>query len=50
MQGDQFGLVMGEAFGESFRWTICGLFEILILFQFAEDEAGFLFELGRATK
>ena len=50
MQGDQFGLVMGEAFGEFFRWPICGLFEILLLFQFAEDAFGFMFEVGRAAE
>jgi len=46
MQGDQFGLVMGEAFGEFFRWPICGLFEILLLLQFAEDAFGFMFEVA----
>lgn len=43
MQGDQFGLVMGEAFGKFLLCQVRGLFQALLLFQFVEDAACFLF-------
>lgn len=50
MQCDQLGLVMGETFGKFFRRPACSLFQVLFLFQFAEDAAGFLFKVGSAAE
>lgn len=50
MQGDQFGLVMGETFGKSFYRPVRSLFQALLLIQFAEDSSSFLFEVGGAAE
>ena len=41
---------MGEAFGKFLHCSVCGLFQVLLLFQFAKDAAGFLLQVGRATE
>jgi hypothetical protein len=50
MQCNQFGLVMSETFGKFFCRPVYGLFQVLLLFQFAEDAACFLFEVGCAAE
>jgi hypothetical protein len=50
MQCNQFGLVMSETFGKFFCRPVYSLFQVLLLFQFAEDAACFLFEVGCAAE